>query len=137
MSKFKVGDRVSIKAREFGIQWARTHYKGQWKVARVHGVIHDILGTKQYKVLYDGDKDPLESSEKHLKVSRKRKIRGAAPAAAVANVPEPASAPPGQSFVPSLLFACRQTRTITVRVLCFMQLFLRPQPLTLTTKCRP
>ena len=132
MPGFKVDDRVSCKARCFGIQWARTNYKKQWKVARVHGVVHQILGPNQYKVLYDGDKDPLESSGGDLKVSRKRKKRGAKPVAAKANVLVPPVAAPGQPFVFSWLFPCQQARTFIGRVLCCMQqpLWSRSRPLT-------
>ena len=132
MPGFKVDDRVSIKARSFGIPWARKWYKKQWNVARVHGVVHMVLGTNSYKVLYDGDKEPMESSGSDLKVSRKRKTRKPRATAANAKVPVAPVAAPGQPFVLSCLFARRQFCTFIGRVLCCMQqsLWSRPRPLT-------
>ena len=71
-SKFAIGGRVSCAAKQFGIQWARDNFGKTWKTARVHGVVREVLGKRSYKVLYDGDPDPLESNEKTLKKSRAR-----------------------------------------------------------------
>ena len=121
MPKFQVGDYVSIKAREFGIAWARKEFDKRWKTARVKGTIREVLGPKQYKVMYDGDDEPLESSEKQLKLVPQRKKRKRKRAARDAPIPLPAVDPPGQPFVPSLLFACPLHRTIIGHMLCCMQ----------------
>ena len=93
---FKVGARVSCRAKQFGIAWARANYQSRWKTARVHGVVREILGPRSYKVMYDGDPEPLESAESTLKKSRKRKLHDSAVADDDAVVPEPAAAASGR-----------------------------------------
>jgi hypothetical protein len=58
----EVGDRVSILAQSFGESWAKGIYKRQWKTATCQGTLRADMGNGQWKVMWDGDSEALESA---------------------------------------------------------------------------
>jgi len=61
-----VRDRVSILAQTFGKSWAKGIYKAQWKTATCQGTLRADMGNDQWKVLWDGDSEALNSATVQL-----------------------------------------------------------------------
>ena len=61
-----VGDRVFILAQTFGKSWAKGIYKAQWKTATCQGTLRADMGNDQWKVLWDGDSEALNSATVQL-----------------------------------------------------------------------
>ena len=79
-AKFAVGVRVSAPAFSFGPDWARSAYGQTWRSACVEGIVAVAPQKKggPVQILWDGDSDPLESAQRHLKCLKKQPVKAAA-----------------------------------------------------------
>ena len=70
VTDFRVDDIVSCAARQFGDQWAHTHYGTKWRTTRVQGRVLGDMGHKMFKVQCVGDPEPMDSGAKTLQLGK-------------------------------------------------------------------